>query len=108
MRYKLVKTSDKKIYGVKELNGKDINSTHEYWCYALIPDLLIDFFNQFRDHKLWLKEYYADVYLRNYLRLNDMTSFDAYQRQWHLSNNEVLKMIPDKNKILKFCTNLYH
>jgi hypothetical protein len=43
----------------------------EYWCYGVIPDVLLDFFSHFNgvNYNL-LKHKFGDMYLRHYLRKN--------------------------------------
>jgi hypothetical protein len=69
--------SDIKLFGVKECHSYNSNSDRnvishrvvEYWNYGLIPEILIDFFNKFKNDMILLKHKFADVYLRNYLSL---------------------------------------
>ena len=56
---------------IKIINGIQHISNPEYWCYGIIPNVIVDFFNIFKSFKYnILKHKFGDMYFRGYLRNN--------------------------------------
>lgn len=61
-----------KFSGVRERiileNGFNTYSEFpEYWCYGIVPNAIIDFFNLFNNDLILLKHNFGDMYFRHYL-----------------------------------------
>jgi len=70
---KISKMKYKSFSGVKEIVNSDNPELEipEYWCYGVIPDVLLDFFSHFNDNNIHLINHkFGDMYFRHYLRKN--------------------------------------
>lgn len=61
--------------GIVEIIDVELNDAPEYWCYAIRPSLLNDFFDRFKNDLDLLDYDYGDMYFRNYLRLVDNITY---------------------------------
>lgn len=61
--------------GFVEIINVELNDAPEYWCYAIRPSLLNDFFDRFKNDLDLLDYDYGDMYFRNYLRLVDGVTY---------------------------------
>jgi len=56
--------------GVKEVqDANKVDAPPEYWAYGIPPSLLIEFFHRVKGYEDLMCHKFADMYLRNYLRL---------------------------------------
>jgi hypothetical protein len=61
--------------GVREIQaGDDANTPPEYWSYGIPSSLLIEFFNRIKGYENLMRHKFADIYLRNYLRMTGANS----------------------------------
>ena len=61
--------------GVREVEDpNDNNESPEYWAYGIPPSLLTTFFNRINGYEDLMRNKFADMYLRNYLKRTNGTS----------------------------------
>ncbi len=63
------KKDGKLLGGFIEIIDVERDDAPEFWCYALVPSLLHDFYERMKDDMDLLCYDYGDMYFRNYLRL---------------------------------------
>jgi hypothetical protein len=63
------KTDGKLLGGFIEIIDVERHDAPEFWCYALVPSLIHDFYERMKEDIDLLAYDYGDMYFRNYLRL---------------------------------------
>jgi len=65
--------------GFVEIIDVELNDAPEYWCYAITPALLKEFFRRFANNRDLLNYDYGDMYFRNFLRLVDGYTYCSHK-----------------------------